>query len=161
MSDHAEQSMSMSPPPRVAPSFPRLPLYGALALIAFACAATVFGRITDIGTVRVRIGEPVAMRDLVLTRIGDGRIVVADAGSGATIEEIPEGEGGFVRGSLRGLERLRLVREVPNTVPYRLIRWDSGAVSLSDTGTGERIYLDAFGPDNAAAFARFLNRAPQ
>jgi hypothetical protein len=33
-----------------------------------------------------------------------------------------------------------------------MIRWENGSVSLSDTATGERIYLNAFGPDNAAAY---------
>jgi putative photosynthetic complex assembly protein len=51
---------------------------------------------------------------------------------------------------------MRQVATVPFDTPYRLIKWEAGAVSLSDTGTGERIYLDAFGPDNVAAFEALL-----
>jgi putative photosynthetic complex assembly protein len=61
-----------------------------------------------------------------------------------------------VRGSLRALSRMRLMAETPEGLPYRLIRWENGSVSLSDTATGERIYLNAFGPDNAAAYAELL-----
>jgi len=61
-----------------------------------------------------------------------------------------------VRGSLRALTRMRLVAEMPESLPYRLIRWENGSVSLSDTATGERLYLNAFGPDIAAAYAEML-----
>ena len=139
------------------PSFPRFPLYSALALVGFALIATVFGSVTDIGTVRNRLGNPVAIRDVVITRDAAGTVTVTDAMSGDRVAVIASGEGGFVSGALRGLDRMRLVAEVGKDQPYRIIKWENGWVSLSDTGTGQRLYLNAFGPDNAAAFEAFLN----
>ena len=79
-----------------------------------------------------------------------------DAATGERIAELQPGEGGFVRGSLRAFDRMRLVAQAPADAPLRIIRWENGAISLSDTATGERVYLNAFGPDNAAAYAAFL-----
>lgn len=137
--------------------FPTLPLYGAFAFVLFACAAVLFGQTTGIGTVRVETGEVVAVRDIVLRATESGDLVtVSDHATGEQLAAYAENEGGFVRGAFRGLSRIRMVAEIPDTQPYRLIEWSSGAVSLSDTGTGERLYLDAFGRDNVAAFAQFL-----
>jgi putative photosynthetic complex assembly protein len=58
---------------------------------------------------------------------------------------------------MRGLNRARMQRNLPLDTPWRLIRWDNGRMTLSDTATGQRVELDAFGKTNAAAFARFLN----
>ena len=137
--------------------FPTRPLYGAFAFIFVTFAAVVFGQTTGIGTVRVEAGQPVSIRDIVMTKDEAANLVtVADFATGERLAAYAENEGGFVRGAFRGLSRIRMVAEVPQAQPYRLIRWSSGAVSLSDTGTGERLYLDAFGRDNVAAFAQFL-----
>lgn len=138
-------------------AFPRKLLLGAALVAGFAIVATVFGQTTGIGTVKVNMGEPSAIRDIHLARGDDGLVRVSDAATGAEIAAYAEGEGGFVSGSVRGLDRMRQTSQAAMTAPYRLIRWTNGAVSLSDTATGERIYLNAFGPDNAAAFARLLD----
>lgn len=147
-----------SPPrqPAMPARFPTLPLYAAMALIGFAAAATVFGTATGIGTVRDEFGQPLAIRDVVLSGTIDKQIDVIDAQTKAVIASYAGGEGGFVRGSMRALSRIRLVTDVASAEPYRIIRWQNGALTLSDTVSGERIYLDAFGPDNAAAFAKLL-----
>jgi putative photosynthetic complex assembly protein len=137
--------------------FPKIPLIAAGLLLAFAIGATLFGQITGIGTVKTPTGTPVAMRDLVILEQENGLITVSDAGSGELLASLTSTQGGFVRGSLRAFKRMRLVSGVPQSQPYRVIEWTGGAVSLSDTATGERFYLDAFGRDNAAAFATFLN----
>lgn len=137
-------------------SFPRLPLFGALALIGFAVAATIFGQVTEIGTLRVDRGSPLAVRDITILDGVNDTVVVRDAVTGEVLGEYGPTEGGFVRGSLRGLKRFRLVEEASHDAPWRLMRWQSGAVSISDTVTGQRIYLNAFGPDQVAAFETFL-----
>ncbi len=137
-------------------SFPRLPLYGAFALVAFAFAVIIFGQQTGIGTMLTQQGEPVDMIDLTIRPEAGDRVVVAEAVSGRILADYAPEDGGFVRGSLRALDRMRMVAGVRNDEPYRVIKWSSGAVSLSDTVTGERIYLNAFGPDQVAAFSRFL-----
>jgi hypothetical protein len=40
-----------------------------------------------------------------------------------------------------------------------LIRWANGTLSLEDPETGRKVPLDAFGPDNAGAFAAILDAA--
>jgi putative photosynthetic complex assembly protein len=136
----------------------RFPLYGAIVLIGFAIIATLFGQKTGIGTVRLEQGEPRAIRDIVLTENSEGLIEVKDARSGDLLASYAGTEGGFVRGALRGLARERMVKSVSATTPYRLILWTSGALTLGDTGTGLNVDLMAFGPTNAGAFARFLDR---
>jgi hypothetical protein len=37
-----------------------------------------------------------------------------------------------------------------------LTRWSDGTVSLEDAATRRRVNLDAFGPDNARAFAQLF-----
>lgn len=137
--------------------FPAVPLYAALGFVAFAFCAVLFGQITGLGTVRMEIGEAVAVRDIVMVKDKTADLVkVQDFATGDELAAYAQNEGGFVRGAFRGLSRIRMVANVPETQPYRLIKWSSGAVSLSDTGTGERLYLDAYGRDNVAAFAQFL-----
>jgi putative photosynthetic complex assembly protein len=105
----------------------------------------------------MEIGEAVAVRDIVMVKDKAADVVkVQDFATGDELAAYAQNEGGFVRGAFRGLSRIRMVANVPETQPYRLIKWSSGAVSLSDTGTGERLYLDAYGRDNVAAFAQFL-----
>jgi putative photosynthetic complex assembly protein len=142
--------------PRAAPRFPTVPLCAAMALIGISAGATVFGSMTGIGTVHDTFGRPAAIRDIVIAGGIDEKIDVVDVHTRAVIATYNEGEGGFVRGSMRALSRIRFVTDVGTAEPYRIIRWESGAVTLSDTVSGERIYLDAFGPDNAAAFEGLL-----
>ena len=138
--------------------FPTKILAAAIALLVFTAGAGLFGQLTGIGTVRVDSGSPVAVRDIVILRTAADEVIVRDAASGREVVRYAVEEGGFVRGSLRAFARMRQVAKVPLEAPYRLIRWESGQVSLSDTATGERIYLEAFGRDNAAAFAALLDR---
>ncbi|THV23793.1 photosynthetic complex assembly protein PuhC [Peteryoungia ipomoeae] len=135
---------------------PRGVFFGLVGLLAFTAAAIVFGQTTGLGVVKQQLGAPVAMRDLMIARSTSDFVVVTDLATGREIASYGPQAGGFVRGSLRAFERMRQVAKVPFDTPYRLIKWEAGAVSLSDIGTGERIYLDAFGPDNVAAFAALL-----
>ncbi|WP_428527730.1 photosynthetic complex assembly protein PuhC [Roseibium sp.] len=136
--------------------FPRRILIGTALLLSFAVAAVVFGQTTGIGVIKHQTGAPVAIRDILITRDAADIVTVTDARSGVVISAFEKDAGGFVRGSLRAFERMRMVAKVPAAAPYRLIQWETGAVSLSDTALGERIYLEAFGKDNAAAFAALL-----
>ncbi len=137
--------------------FPVVPFYGIMALLAVAVSATIFGTTTGIGTVKDSFGKPVAIRDIIITAIDNNAIQVIDAHTSQIIETYENGKGGFVRGSMRAMTRVRSSSNAVNTQPYRIIRWENGAVSLSDTVTGQRYYLNAFGPDNAAAFAALLD----
>ena len=154
MSDIVHKGPVADPSDAPRPRFPRLPLYTAIVMVGFVLALALFGRLTDIGTVRAEFGEPVAIRDFVIHK-ASGTAKVVDVRTGELIAEF--NNEGFVFGVIRGMERIRLTREIANDQPYRLIKWQNGWVSLSDTVTGERVYLNAFGPDNVAAFERFLH----
>jgi putative photosynthetic complex assembly protein len=136
----------------------RFPLYAAALLVLFAISATIFGQRTEIGTLRTVPASPRDIRDIQLIQIKDGTIAVKDAQSGEDIAAYPPGEGGFVRGALQGLNRERSIHKVSAETPYRLILWDDNRLTLSDTGTGLRVDLLAFGQTNAKAFAVFLDR---
>jgi putative photosynthetic complex assembly protein len=137
-------------------SFPRLPLYSAFALVAFAFVTIIFSQKTGIGSMITDPGQPVDMIDLVISQAEADLVRVSEANTGNILAEYAPAEGGFVRGSLRALARMRMTADVDVNEPYRVIKWSSGAVSLSDTRTGQRIYLNAFGPDQVAAFENFL-----
>ncbi len=144
------------PAPVKTPPFPRLPLYSAFVLIAFAVVAIIFSQKTGIGTMLTDPGRPLDMIDLTISQTVDDRVLVTEANSGRVLADFAPGEGGFVRGSLRALARMRMTAEVDINEPYRVIKWSNGSVSLSDTKSGQRIYLNAFGPDQVAAFEKFL-----
>jgi len=88
-----------------------------------------------------------------------GEILVKDHVTGQTIAAF-EGEQGFVRGTLRALARERKRREVGSEHPFELTARTNGRLVLRDPSTAQRIYLDSFGPGNAALF-RNLRQAGQ
>jgi putative photosynthetic complex assembly protein len=100
-------------------------------------------------------GPPRAARALRFVDRADGGIDVLDAASGRVIDRA-HGEQGFLRGTLRGLARERRRRRLGSDMPLQLQRRADDRLQLLDPATGERIDLDAFGPDNAAVFARWL-----
>ena len=87
-----------------APRFPRLPLFSAIALVAFAIAAVMFGQATEIGTLRNPVKSPESIRDLSFAELADDRIAVRDARSGDQLALIGPNEDGFIRGFLRGFD---------------------------------------------------------
>jgi putative photosynthetic complex assembly protein len=140
-------------------TFPRGPLLGATALVAFALLATAAARL---GTVGGRAGEPVAARDpvaIVSLRFADredGAVLVVDSESDAAVATIEPGTGGFLRATLRALSRERKLSGIGAAVPFELRRYADGRLELHDTGTERNVYLDAFGPTNADAFSALL-----
>ncbi len=151
------EAARQEPPRRKGRRFPRYPLVLGFSLLGFSVAAIVFGMKTGIGTMVETFGQPVAIRDIVIVGDHDTPISISDARDKSVIIDYKVEEGGFVRGSLRALTRMRQVAGVSTDQPYRLIRWENGAVTLSDTVTGERLFLNAFGPDNVATYAYLLD----
>ncbi len=151
-----QQLQQGKPAPVRRPPFPRLPLYGAFVLIAFAVASIVVSQKTGVGSMLTDPGQPLDMIDLTIMQAPNDRVVVAEVGSGRVLADYGPGEGGFVRGSVRALERMRMTAGLDPKEPYRVIKWSSGALSLSDAKSGQRFYINAFGPDQVAAFEKFL-----
>jgi len=84
----------------------------------------------------------------------DDGTIAAYTSTGAPLEVLSIEKAGFVSGVLRGFARARSLTDTPDDVPFRLIRYTDGRFVLEDTGTGERVALDVFGPTNAETFAR-------
>lgn len=100
-----------------------------------------------------------ASRDLRFVMNENDMLSVVDASSGEEIVKFADGDGGFVRGALRGLGRDRLMHDVGADAPYTLTRWSDGSISLVDQGTGTSVEIGAFGADNRAAFEALLENA--
>lgn len=126
---------------------------GLLVLASIAIAA--IARQTGLGVTGVPDSPTVARVDLRFEDREDGSVLVSDV-AGKPIETIAVGADGFIRGSMRSLARQRKLSGLPHDLPFRLERRENGRLSLSDPSTGGRIELDAFGPSNSGAFARFL-----
>lgn len=149
------------------PQLRSLVLVAAPAIVAAILTATVLG-LAPTGT--ERIGTTVA---LVPASTGaasirlrfddrtDGGISVYDADSGHLIEDLAPASNGFLRGVLRSLVRERTARGLGPEAAFTLLRGGSGQLTLTDSATGQLVALNAFGPTNAAAFARFLVAASQ
>ncbi|MFN3671491.1 MAG: photosynthetic complex assembly protein PuhC [Bosea sp. (in: a-proteobacteria)] len=134
---------------------PRWPLFGMAALALSALAIASFARTTGIGVTGVPESPAVAAVDLVFADHDDGSASVSDA-SGRRLATLPVSTEGFIRGATRALVRDRKRLGIGPETPFRLERRANGRLSLSDPATGGRIELDAFGPSNSGAFARFL-----
>jgi putative photosynthetic complex assembly protein len=131
-----------------------------LGVIAVAAAAAVTGR-----WLQKRRNAPQGLAampmDVAASRLlrfedrGDGAIRVIDASDGRVLEVL-QGEQGFVRGTLRGFARERRRRDLPIEPPLVLALTHESQLMLSDPTTSHRVHLGAFGPDNQAAFARWM-----
>jgi putative photosynthetic complex assembly protein len=86
----------------------------------------------------------------------DGSISIRDATTGQLIGEIQPGEGGFVRGALRGFTRERRLESPGAESPLRLAALPGGALILQDPTSGRWTDLRAFGATNLQSFAEIL-----
>lgn len=139
--------------------FPRKALISAAVLIGFALLAVSTARISGLGVTEVPLAEPVESRDLRFMDRQDGAVLVYAAGDDQAIDVLEPGTNGFVRGVMRSVARERKRQSIGSDIPVRLTLWQDGRLSLEDPTTGYRTNLEAFGPTNVQAFARFLSVA--
>lgn len=102
--------------------------------------------------------EAIAARNILFSDRPDGGISVRDASSGQLIGEIAPGEGGFVRGALRGFMRERRLENPGTESPLRVAAMQDGAIILEDPVSGRWTDLRAFGATNLQSFAEFLHK---
>jgi putative photosynthetic complex assembly protein len=138
-------------------TFPRGPLLGAAALVAFTLIATAAARLERRAGQAPADSDPTAVVALNFADRSDGAVVVLDGASGATVETIEPGTGGFLRATLRALVRERRQSALGDEQAFELRRYADGRLELYDRATARQIYLDAFGPTNVAAFAALLD----
>jgi putative photosynthetic complex assembly protein len=86
----------------------------------------------------------------------DGTVLISDAGTGQALKTIAFGEGGFVRATMRRLVKARRAAGMGSAAPFRLVRWDNGALSLIDPATGKQAEIYGYGADHVRAFAELL-----
>lgn len=99
---------------------------------------------------------PAAERMLHFTDRSDGAVIVSDASSGNEVKIVEPGQGGFFRATVRRMAKARLAKGIGAHAPFRLVRWQNGALSLVDPQTGEQAELIGFGADHTAMFAEML-----
>jgi putative photosynthetic complex assembly protein len=136
--------------------FPRGPLVAIGGLLAvtllLVSAARITGHRDDTG-----VAPSATARELRFEDRSDGGVAVYDARTNGVVGSVAPGEDGFVRATMRSLARERLRVGAGPEVPFRLASHGDGRITLEDPTTGRRLALEAFGPTNAAAFARFLD----
>ncbi|ARE40120.1 hypothetical protein RGUI_1979 [Rhodovulum sp. P5] len=147
--------------PPVHPDDEKIPpflLKGMLALCLVALLIAGYARFTDRPLEAMPdLAEPIAAeRQVVLVGSMTGAATVYDT-EGNVIHEFPADKGGFVAGIWRVLQRERGKIDAPMDAPVRLVRYESGRISMFDDLTGWRAELVGFGADNKAAFARLLD----
>lgn len=102
--------------------------------------------------------KAVQSRDVQFWDRAIGGIAIRDARSGDVIAVLEPGTNGFIRGVMRGFARERRSQGFGHEPPFTITRWSDGRLSIADPLTGRQVELDAFGPDNARAFARLLTQ---
>lgn len=136
---------------------PRWVLASVAALCLFAFAV--------VGAARLSGADPTPMPHAPVTQSvvltfedrGDGSVLARDQ-QGAVHAVVAPETGGFVRGVLRALVRVRHQNGLgADAGGFALSRLADGQIILSDPATGEIIDLGAFGPTNQGAFVALMN----
>ena len=136
-------------------------LMGGLVAISVALTASVtlgvFERQAVPAEARAAAGvKPVAERSLRFFDEDDGTVRVEDGATAEVLARFGQGEGGFIRASVRSLVHQRRIRGQGSEVPFQLTQWDTGGMTLNDPVTGRSVEVSSFGPDNRAVFANLL-----
>jgi putative photosynthetic complex assembly protein len=135
--------------------FPRGALIGAAGLVALSMIGAGAGHIFGARS-WVPQSSPVAVRELHFEDRADGGVDVYDNSGSRPVDTITPGSNAFLRATLRGLAQQRKRQGASVAAPFRLTEWEDGRLTLDDEATGRHVELVAFGPTNAAAFARLL-----
>ncbi len=75
----------------------------------------------------------------------NGDVWVSDALTGEEIGRYPQGEGGFVRATARAMTSNRIQHGLGSEVPFELVAWNNGSMTLRDSQTGRSVELASFG----------------
>lgn len=141
-------------------TFPKRAVHAGAFIVLMSVAVAGFARWTGIGTTHLAASPAVQTVSLRFFDNPQGGVGVATS-SGEGLAQFAPGEGGFLRGVLRGFARDRRSQGIGSEPPLLLVRHADGRISLSDPQTGRVVELDAFGPTNAGLFAKFLTEGKE
>lgn len=145
--------------------FPVGALYGAAGVMGITMAL-VFGMRFGIverpqtapehrAAAKVKV---IAERQFRFSDRADGALMVTDAKTDKVAMLLePGSNSGFIRGTMRGIMRERMLHEVDRNGPVTITQWADGALTLTDPSTGRVLELGSFGHTNRAAYAVLLN----
>lgn len=138
-------------------ALPRVPLMAAGGLVLATLLAVSLVQATGQGATRVSDAPAVSVRLFTFEDRSDGGIDVRRADTGEVVHSVAPETNGFLRGTMRGLARERKRQGLGPELPFELIGRADGRLTLADPGTGRRVDLDSFGPDNSAVFASLMS----
>lgn len=145
------------------PTVPRVALIGIAVILLFTMAlagAVNLGLVPKSADPTLSRSaqniSPVQTRELRFADRADGAVVISDAKSGETVKIIEFGEGGFVRATLRRMAKARAAAGIGAEPPFKLVKWENGALSLTDPQTGRDAEIHGFGADHSKAFVEML-----
>lgn len=149
------------------PTVPKGALIGVACLLAFTMSvagATRLGLIPHSANPDAsRAAQNVGVAQERMLRFADqadGSVLISDAKSGKAVSVIGFGKGGFVRATMHRLAKARKAVGIGSQPPFRLVRWENGALSLIDPETGKQAEIYGFGRDHVRAFADMLVEPP-
>jgi putative photosynthetic complex assembly protein len=137
--------------------FPQKAMLGIATALALTIAAIASAKLSGFqpeSSLPKQVPERV--RSISFENATSGTVVVNDAQSGEQLKRFASDEGAFVRATLGALVNDRKRRGITATGNFRLEVHTGKQLFLIDEASGKVISLNAFGPDNAAAFAAFL-----
>ncbi|WP_245537257.1 photosynthetic complex assembly protein PuhC [Thiocystis violascens] len=140
--------------------FPKGVLIAMAALLGFIILMISVARLTGTKMDLAPVTPEVLAREIKFLDLADGAVAVYDVETGALIQTLPPGEGGFIRGVLRSMERQRKGYQADLSEPFHLARRESGDLTLKDPITGIQLELKAYGATNEAAFEQLLPAPP-
>jgi putative photosynthetic complex assembly protein len=138
-----------------------LMLMGGIVAISLALTASVtmgfFPRQSVPSEARAAAGIKAAQeRTLRFFDEPDGTVRVEDGASAEVLNRFSEGQGGFIRATVRSLVHQRRIRGIGAETPFTLTEWENGNLTLSDPATGRSVEVSSFGPDNRAVYQNLL-----
>ena len=149
-------SLASSPAPSASSLIPTPVVIAAATLMVFAILVAGLGRLTGLGRVESPTSTPYWTLQLRFEDRADGSVAVRDAERGDVFAVVAPGTGGFIRATLRTFAQARKRDDLGAQVPFRLVRWRDGSITLTDPAIERSVELDAFGVDNAGAFAKLF-----
>ncbi len=100
----------------------------------------------------------VETRSLKFFDTAEGGVLVTDAVSGKELARFAPNTGGFVRATARALIQGRMARGIGPAVPFELISWDNGSMTLRDTQTGQAVEVSSFGAKTNEVYEDILRK---